>query len=65
MIQFAFWILGEYGYVSTQHTDTDIMKEIQKYIQDIEGSYKSTEFRNLVFMIFFRRLFANIRSTSN
>lgn len=37
MIQFAFGILGEYGYLSTQHTDTDIMKQIQKYIQDVEG----------------------------
>ncbi|KAI8991801.1 armadillo-type protein [Mycotypha africana] len=38
-IQFLFWILGENGYLASDVTDVDIMRQLQKWIMLVEDEY--------------------------
>ncbi|CEP10222.1 hypothetical protein [Parasitella parasitica] len=42
LMQLMIWILGENGYLSSKHTELDIMKQLQKWIILIQDEYLQT-----------------------
>ncbi|KAI8647912.1 adaptin N terminal region-domain-containing protein [Parasitella parasitica] len=42
LLQLMIWMLGENGYLSSNHTDLDIMRELQKWIQLVQDEYLQT-----------------------
>ncbi|KAI8084415.1 Clathrin/coatomer adaptor, adaptin-like protein [Gilbertella persicaria] len=41
LVQFAFWTIGQHGYLSTEYTDLDLMGQLQKWVLLVQGQSSS------------------------